>query len=534
MTNLTHRGRPGRANHWNRHVGWESLTFLPLFKQVFITMSSNSAQDVILCNVCTTSAAQVNCENCQVKLCSACLCNHFSNASNKDSHIMSLLKPRGPTPFYPKCQTHSDLALDCKCHCQDCDTPVCESCVSSTVHKGHKIVDMKTALQNKKEVLQRDLQELETNIYPAYQKIASTLSEIPKSITDLKALMDSKDIRIVSTYKSRNDEFRKLLLDKFSPQKFNGNIQNDHQNGPPSASSFALEEPVTPRRTTGAEPSPTKRPQLDEASFTTVCNTGYKDLHSVACVDDEKIWTSGLNKTMKLFNLRGNHEKSMDTTSGVAPLDITVTKCGDLVYVDYRKGTVNIIKGTPTSDQVIIRRNKWKPRNVCTTSSGDFLVVMVSDDDYKSQIVRFSDSKEKQIIQFGDTGKPLFSSTISSKYISENRNLDICVSDSEANAVVVLTQAGKLRFRYPVSTSATKKEFKPIGITTDSQSRILASDLNNRKIHILDQDGQFLGSIDNCQLETPWGLCVDSRDNLFVAEYNTGDVKKIQYYKQTN
>lgn len=50
-----------------------SLTFLPLFKQVFITMSSNSAQDVILCNVCTTSAAQVNCENCQVKLCSACL-----------------------------------------------------------------------------------------------------------------------------------------------------------------------------------------------------------------------------------------------------------------------------------------------------------------------------------------------------------------------------------------------------------------------------------------------------------------------------
>ncbi|XP_052678551.1 uncharacterized protein LOC128159473 [Crassostrea angulata] len=546
-----------------------------------------SLQDVLRCHLCETPGPpMLYCAICTKYLCKACEGDHLSDLSKE--HKVLPFKKRGYTP---KCQKHPSKI--CEHYCEQCDIPICATCLSSEEHNGHQIIEITKTMDNKKEIIQKNLHELEKSIYPKYQEIASiitdqksalnensqkltteidkhgkdlhreintiirnmksnleetdtkhlavldkqedeikhTISEITQTITELKTLLDSNDVSRVSAYKSRNDEFRRLppkltvSLPSFTPQKINKE-QLYQQFGSLSASSIKTEEHGYTMESPGAESSPPDRPLIDVPRIITQIDTEYRgSLSSVSCLSDEEMWTCGWDNIMRLYNLRGELVKSVQAKSGNTPWDIAVTRSGDLVYTDYWDRAVNIVKNKKI--KTVIRLRGWRPLSVCSTSSGDLLVVMDSDDDKPTKVVRYSGSTEKQSIQYDDKGQPLYSYG-GYKYISENRNLDICVSDHEARAVVVVNQAGKHRFTYTGRPSTTKGSFFPCSITTDSQGRILTADIKNDCIHILDQDGQFLRYIENCDLFTPRGLCVDTRDNLFVAE-STGTVKKIQY-----
>ncbi|XP_062570763.1 uncharacterized protein LOC134232802 [Saccostrea cucullata] len=327
-------------------------------------------------------------------------------------------------------------------------------------------------------------------------------------------------------YKSKIAEFKhcppKVIVSypRFFPQQIN--TEQLHQCfGFLSALSITTEEHGYTIRTSESASCPPVKPLLDVPELITTIDTGY--MSNVTNLNDKEIWTCGKDKIIKLYNLQGEQLKAFQTKYKVR--DIAVTRNGDLVYTEPSECAVNMIKNGLI--QEVIRQQGWIPYYVCSTFSGDLLVTMNRENE-QTKVVRFFDYTEKQTIQFDSKGKPLYSPYYS-KYISENRNLDICVADSDAHAVVVVNQAGKLRFRYTGLPSNKKESFCPRGITTDSQSQILTADTYNHCIHILDQDGQFLSYIDNCFLQRPWGLCVDSKDNLFVAEYGRCKVKKIKY-----
>ncbi|XP_056005879.1 E3 ubiquitin-protein ligase TRIM71-like [Ostrea edulis] len=545
-----------------------------------------SAQHILLCDSCETAPLQSHCERCNINLCTNCVGKHLLDSSRKHRVIPFIEK--SSTPNYPKCPSHPDK--QCELYCEKCDLPVCSTCVASGKHKGHDISDIQKKLSAKTQGLRKDLEELETRINPRYEEIVSnvqtdkvqietkygkltaaadqqgealhreitaivnkrksdiaemktkhlaalnkntdeithSITELKQIILNLKAILESNDVSLISTYKSRNAEFRRLppkvqvTLPSLSPQKINTEQLREMFGSLPPLS-INTEEQGYIMKSAEAVSSPPVKPLLDEPRVTATIDTGYSRLYGVSCVSEEQVWTCGNNEIMKLLNLRGKLLTSIKTKSGKVPEDIAVTRDGDLVYTDYNDKTINLVKNKEI--QTVITLQGWVPRGVCRTASDDLLVTMISDDEEQSKVVRYSGSTEKQTIQFDDQGRPLYSSA---RYISENRNLDICVADWGVNEVVVVNQSGKLRFRYTGHPSNTKKSFDPYGITTDSQSHILTADRHNHRIHILDQDGQFLRYI-HCDLRAPLGLCVDIRDNLFVAECVTAKVKKIQY-----
>nr|XP_022298844.1 uncharacterized protein LOC111107786 isoform X2 [Crassostrea virginica]XP_022298845.1 uncharacterized protein LOC111107786 isoform X2 [Crassostrea virginica]XP_022298846.1 uncharacterized protein LOC111107786 isoform X2 [Crassostrea virginica] len=542
-----------------------------------------SAQDVARCDLCKSAIAQSYCDFCHVNLCKLCIGEHISD--EYDKHKIVAIHQRKSTLIYPKCETHENKA--CKWQCKDCNINVCSHCIASSQHSGHKFLNLEELFTTSKKCIQNDREELNNKIIPKYEEIVNELemqiasldgeykklttamtkqreeihrevdnainqmekeigeikvkhhSLLKKHLDEIKQLQslmqqtlnalnemeESNELSPTIKYSSKNEEFRKLppkvnvSISKFVPKPIDRE-ELCSSIGKIVTLSTTLEE----RDFTAKKPTTSVRELLDEPEVLNTIKTGHGDLRSVTCFTEEQIWTSGCTADIKCFNIQGVLQKTIQTDSRVWPDDIAIERDGALLYSDAITRTVYKVK------KKFIMLQGWKPLNLCVTSSSDLLVTMYSDNWTQCKVVRYSGSTVKQTVQFDEEGQPLYSGNNAIKYVSENRNLDICVADCGAGAVVVVNQAGKLRFRYTGHPSPTKnKPFKPRGITTDSKGCILTADRDNHCIHILDTDGQFLRYIDNCGLDNPFGLCMDSNDSLFVCEYDKGNVKKIRY-----
>ncbi|XP_034305169.1 B-box type zinc finger protein ncl-1-like [Magallana gigas] len=548
-----------------------------------------SAQDVHRCDHCETAIVHSYCDFCHVNLCKPCVVDHISDGYDK--HKIVPFQERRSTLIYPNCGKHPQK--NCELQCRECGTFVCSSCMASDQHKGHSFVEVTEVYKTKKDIIEKDTKEYENLISPKYEKIVldlenqlanldvgyekltttmskqgeqwhreidivinkmkTEISEIKEKHRDIlqkhldeikqiqslikqtllaiKEIKNSTEVSPTIEYSSKIREVSKLpskgkvTLPTFIPKPI------DREKlyrlfGHITPLSAATEENVLSLN----QLNTLVRELLDKPELVATIQTGYTKLRCVTYINDDQIWTSGWNNGIKCFNAYGSLQQTIVTKSREAPFDLAVDVGRDLLYSDEAVGRVNKVKNGRTEE--LIRLQGWMPLNLCVTCTGDLLVTMYNDDETQSKVVRYSGFTEQQTIQFDDNGKPLFSEKCYIKCITENRNHDICVADWAAGAVVVVNQDGKLRWRYTGHPSVTKnKPFEPWGITRDSQSRILTADGNNHCIHILDQNGQFLRNIDNCDLKNPNGLCVDNNDNLYVCEYNKGNVKKIKYVK---
>jgi sugar lactone lactonase YvrE len=156
---------------------------------------------------------------------------------------------------------------------------------------------------------------------------------------------------------------------------------------------------------------------------------------------------------------------------------------------------------------------------------------MYTADYSQRKIVRYQGHNVTQEIDRDEDGEPIYKGGKYPLHVVENKNGDVCVSDHNAKAVVVVNKSGRVRFRYDGTPARRKMSFDLRHIVTDTMSQIIVADCDNACLHILDQNGQFLRCVDNCGLDKPHGLSVDSEGRLWVGLQQSGEVKVIQYIK---
>ena len=226
------------------------------------------------------------CKVCTIHLCKECVPEHLSDKTKVHSVVSSTQSISTGLPF-PMCSKHP--TKQCELQCEQFDSLICTMCVASKTNKHNDVNDLAIFYENKRKVLKLDIEllEFESSIYPKYQGslsdipnrkaemiensqalkanlneqgrllhrqidkcieemqteiddmdaqnftavekhtsvINSTIDKISKSIQDLIKLLNSNDISLISKYKSRNEDYRKLPPElrvssfKFEPRK---------------------------------------------------------------------------------------------------------------------------------------------------------------------------------------------------------------------------------------------------------------------------------------------------------------------------
>ena len=134
--------------------------------------------------------------------------------------------------------------------------------------------------------MQSEIEDMDTQHIAAIDKqvevINLTINKTKQIILELRRLLDTKDVRIVSKYKSRNEKFRRVpaqfqvTLPTFTPQEINRE-QRHQQFG--SLYSLAITYPF-----------------IDKPRVIADIQTGYEVLYNMTCLSDSKLWICGKNK----------------------------------------------------------------------------------------------------------------------------------------------------------------------------------------------------------------------------------------------
>ncbi|XP_061171140.1 uncharacterized protein LOC133180690 [Saccostrea echinata] len=259
---------------------------------------------------------------------------------------------------------------------------------------------------------------------------------------------------------------------------------------------------------------------------------GIRGVLHLSCVTLDRIWISDWNNKLILSNKAGEYLKQIKDIQGSVWGAHTLNTTGDLIYIDRDYNINKLSKDIRTGSTLIKKTVTWTPQCVhCSTSNGDLLIGMWHTYNYrKAKINRYNQTGQHlQTTQHNKSGQELYSEP---KYITENRNGDVIVSD-DYRGVVVTDGGGSHRFFYTGPPSGSR--IHPRGVCTDALSNILVCDVHTDTVQMIDKDGNFLTLIRTQQQEIykPRGIGYDEKTHhLLVGSLNFNRLCVYRYLER--
>ena len=233
----------------------------------------------------------------------------------------------------------------------------------------------------------------------------------------------------------------------------------------------------------------------------------------ISCVEGGLAWVkTGFTPTRTTLQLVDKRGSISDTiTVDFIINDMAVAADGNLLLADYNKCFKSV------SRQKNIRTlfsTSEKPWGLCCLPNGDIVVTFKQDK--KVQVY----NRNGKMRQSFDHIKFEYPNKVAVNKV--NNDINIC----DKRKLIAITADGQLRYEY---TGQGDSKFDSQDVCTDQLGHILITDYHNHRIHILDQDGQFIQYImtSKQELHKPTTIEVDKEGYVWVGEYVGSDKSRV-------
>ncbi|XP_052693110.1 uncharacterized protein LOC128171369 [Crassostrea angulata] len=543
--------------------------------------TASSPYKVHQCSKCPGDTAY-HCVSCPCDLCPQCKENHVKDLQTIDHDVVSHRDKINYIPTQEICVRHPSHVYTK--YCEPCQVPVCFHCRK---HRTHRQLDVKTAYKTKRQQHRGTIHTIRSealfyrpvlltgikaDVKTCHTEFSPLQSEMLTKAQRLKHLIDYVVYDLLNNVLCYFDFKHRCKKQKIKMIRHIVRLRRYEHRYVQPAFTFSVLQFLSFTKTALRKNIKTALPQrhltlhTSQLSMTESLNkedvmeslsaiqitergnrrvgnqcllkltsgaelhqsltvTGVDGCFHISCVTSDRVWVTGYNNLMLTDTTGVPLHRVKDSCCGNGLH--TVNSESELIYIDRKYNINKLSKDMKTTTTFIERTDStWVPQCVYwSPSTGDLLVGMYNYDKKTGKVTRYNQSGQlTQTIQYNNTGRGLYRQP---RYITENNNGDVVVSDS-FSAVVVTERGGRHRFSYTGHPSGSR--LYPRGICTDALSHILVCDVTT--VQMINKDGQFLSHLltESQEMRVPWSLSYDvNTHRLWVGSLDNNKVYVYRY-----